>query len=416
MLPRAVTARVAYVSGTGFYADGLGSRQLRLSYCYPTPERIREGVRRLAGVVEAELELHADVRQPGAARRRSPGPQALAGHDLSPEQCAGDLTAASPRPTSWTRTVAVLAGGLSHEREVSLRSGRRLCDGAARRRLAVRSARRRRRAARADCGRSRPDAVVIALHGGEGEDGVAAGGARAARRAVRRHRRARPAGARGTSRPRRPIWPAPGSHTPDWVALPHATFRELGAPAVLDAIVERLGLPLMLKPDQGGSALGAQVVADAAELPAAMVAAWRTATPCWRSGSSQGVEVAVSVVEDGDGAARAAPGRDRAEGRRLRLRRALHGRKRPPSTARPGWTTRSPTRCEETALAAHRLLGLRDVSRTDASSPPTGGAVPGGQRLAGHDRHLAAADGGGRRGHRPRRALRTLVERAVARS
>ncbi|MEJ3655830.1 PLP-dependent aminotransferase family protein [Actinomycetes bacterium KLBMP 9759] len=57
MLPRAVTARVAYASGTGFYADGFGSRQLRLSYCYPTPERITEGVRRLAGVLEAELDV-----------------------------------------------------------------------------------------------------------------------------------------------------------------------------------------------------------------------------------------------------------------------------------------------------------------------------------------------------------------------
>ncbi len=57
MLPRAVTDRVAYVPGTAFYADGFGSRAMRLSYCYPTPERIREGVRRLAGVVEAELDL-----------------------------------------------------------------------------------------------------------------------------------------------------------------------------------------------------------------------------------------------------------------------------------------------------------------------------------------------------------------------
>ncbi|MTD56152.1 aminotransferase-like domain-containing protein [Amycolatopsis pithecellobii] len=57
MLPRAVTARVAYASGTGFYADGFGSRQMRLSYCYPTPERIREGVRRLAGVLESEMDL-----------------------------------------------------------------------------------------------------------------------------------------------------------------------------------------------------------------------------------------------------------------------------------------------------------------------------------------------------------------------
>ena len=59
MLPRAVTARVAYVPGTAFFADGYGSSSMRLSFCYPTPERIREGVRRLAGVIEAEMELHA---------------------------------------------------------------------------------------------------------------------------------------------------------------------------------------------------------------------------------------------------------------------------------------------------------------------------------------------------------------------
>lgn len=57
MLPRAVTALVAYVSGTAFYADGQGSDHMRLSFCYPTPDRIREGVRRLAGVVEAEADL-----------------------------------------------------------------------------------------------------------------------------------------------------------------------------------------------------------------------------------------------------------------------------------------------------------------------------------------------------------------------
>jgi DNA-binding transcriptional MocR family regulator len=59
MLPRAVTARVAYVPGTAFYADGLGAWSMRLSYCYPEPARIREGVRRLASVIEAELELRA---------------------------------------------------------------------------------------------------------------------------------------------------------------------------------------------------------------------------------------------------------------------------------------------------------------------------------------------------------------------
>lgn len=57
MLPRAITALVAYVSGTAFYADGQGADHMRLSFCYPTPERIREGVRRLAGVVAAETDL-----------------------------------------------------------------------------------------------------------------------------------------------------------------------------------------------------------------------------------------------------------------------------------------------------------------------------------------------------------------------
>lgn len=83
MLPRAVTARVAYASGTGFYADGSGSRQLRLSYCYPPPDRIVEGVRRLASVLEAELDVvrtfgsphRADHRNaPGRAWSQAPSP------------------------------------------------------------------------------------------------------------------------------------------------------------------------------------------------------------------------------------------------------------------------------------------------------------------------------------------------------
>jgi DNA-binding transcriptional MocR family regulator len=57
MLPRAVTARVAYVPGTAFYADGFGTRCMRLSYCYPTPAEIHEGVRRLAAVISDDLEL-----------------------------------------------------------------------------------------------------------------------------------------------------------------------------------------------------------------------------------------------------------------------------------------------------------------------------------------------------------------------
>lgn len=57
MLPRAVTGLVAYVSGTAFYSDGQGGDHMRLSFCYPTPERIKEGVRRLATVIEGEKQL-----------------------------------------------------------------------------------------------------------------------------------------------------------------------------------------------------------------------------------------------------------------------------------------------------------------------------------------------------------------------
>jgi DNA-binding transcriptional MocR family regulator len=57
MLPRAVTELVAYTPGTAFYADGGGRQNLRLSFCYPTPENIRIGIRRLATVINGELDL-----------------------------------------------------------------------------------------------------------------------------------------------------------------------------------------------------------------------------------------------------------------------------------------------------------------------------------------------------------------------
>lgn len=59
MVPRALTARVAYVPGTGFYADGGGTGNIRLNFSFPPPDRIREGVRRLAGVIEQETALRS---------------------------------------------------------------------------------------------------------------------------------------------------------------------------------------------------------------------------------------------------------------------------------------------------------------------------------------------------------------------
>ena len=62
MLPRAVEELVAYVPGTAFYYDGRGRDHLRLSFCYPTPERIREGVRRLGVVLQKEQERLSNAR------------------------------------------------------------------------------------------------------------------------------------------------------------------------------------------------------------------------------------------------------------------------------------------------------------------------------------------------------------------
>jgi DNA-binding transcriptional MocR family regulator len=59
MVPKAIVAKVAYVPGNAFYADGFGSWQMRLSYCHPTPERIREGVKALGAVVKQELASRA---------------------------------------------------------------------------------------------------------------------------------------------------------------------------------------------------------------------------------------------------------------------------------------------------------------------------------------------------------------------
>lgn len=69
MLPRAVSELVAYTPGTAFFADGTGRDHMRLAYCYPEPDYLREGIRRLAKVIREELQL---VHEFGA--KTSPAP------------------------------------------------------------------------------------------------------------------------------------------------------------------------------------------------------------------------------------------------------------------------------------------------------------------------------------------------------
>jgi DNA-binding transcriptional MocR family regulator len=65
MLPRAVKELVAYTPGTAFYSDGDGRNKMRLSFCYPTPDFIAEGIRRLSSVINGELDLLSTFSQTG---------------------------------------------------------------------------------------------------------------------------------------------------------------------------------------------------------------------------------------------------------------------------------------------------------------------------------------------------------------
>lgn len=77
MLPRAVKELVAYTPGTAFYADGQGHNAMRLSFCYPAPDVIREGVRRLSLVINGELELLQTFEQNGPLRVHESDPTVI---------------------------------------------------------------------------------------------------------------------------------------------------------------------------------------------------------------------------------------------------------------------------------------------------------------------------------------------------
>jgi D-alanine-D-alanine ligase len=266
--------------------------------------------------------------------------------------------------------VAVLSGGLSHEREVSLRSGRRLSAALRTSGLTVDEWDADANLVGRLRDKRRPDAVIVALHGGEGENG-----------AVQNVLEMLQVPYVGTDpRACRRAWDKPtakaelmraGLSTPDWVVLPHSTFRELGAQAVLDAMVERLGLPLMLKPDQGGSALGAQVVREAAQLPAAMVGCLAYGETVLAERFVDGIEVSVSVIDGPDGPeALPAVEIDPENGVYDYTARYTAGLTTFHAPARLDSSTAATV--GQLAVTAHRLLGLRDVSRTDAIVDPDG--------------------------------------------
>ncbi|OHV35350.1 MULTISPECIES: D-alanine--D-alanine ligase family protein [Pseudofrankia] len=258
--------------------------------------------------------------------------------------------------------VLVLAGGLSPEREVSLRSGRRLCD--ALERIAVDVEMRDVDGSTLPALAADPPAVVIpVLHGSSGEDGTIrevldlyglpyVGATPVACRAAFDK-----ATAKATVG-------AAGIATPPAVTLPREAFHDLGAAALIDRIVARLGLPLVVKPRAGGSAFGVGFVEEAGQLAEALMTCFGYHDWALIERAVPGVEIAVSVLDTGDGPV------------------ALPAVEIQPITGVYDYAARYtsgatafhiPARLGEdvlraaaaTAVTAHCVLGLRDLSRTD---------------------------------------------------
>ncbi len=196
-------------------------------------------------------------------------------------------------------SVLVLAGGISHERDVSLRSGRRVAD--ALRAAGGQASLRDPDATLLDFLRDTPPAVVWpVLHGASGEDGALLGllelagvpyvGSSA--------RSARLAWDKPTAKA---IAESAGIRTPRSVTLPKDTFRELGAAAVLRLVTEAVPAPYAVKPARGGSAQGVTTVTDAEALPRAMVDAYTYGDVALIEQLVEGTEVAIGVLDTGDG-------------------------------------------------------------------------------------------------------------------
>jgi len=258
--------------------------------------------------------------------------------------------------------VVVLAGGLSHERDVSLRSGRRVAE-------ALESAGVESSVRDVDAGlldwlrRERPDCVVPLLHGDAGEDGALqevldlaavpyVGAAAAAARVafdkpIAKH-----------------VVAAAGLRTPASAALPADTFREVGAAAVMAAVVDRLGLPLAVKPARGGSALGFGVVRDADDLPSAMVSCFSYGPVALVEQYVEGVEVAVPVF-DVDDRATAFPAVEIRPDGGVYDYTARYTAGATEFVVPAALDDAVAAECARVAETAHLSLGLRDLSRSD---------------------------------------------------
>ena len=258
--------------------------------------------------------------------------------------------------------VLVLAGGISHERDVSLRSGRRVADSLSEHGIEV-ELRDPDASLLPYLRESRPDVVWPALHGASGEDGALRGlldfigvpyvGSRADA--------ARLAWDKPTAKT---IVARAGVSTPASITLPRDAFRELGANGILEEIADEFSGPLVVKPARGGSAQGVTMVDDRTLLPRAMVDAYTYCDVALIEQRITGTEIAVGVIDSGDGPV-ALPAVEIVPLSGVYSFEARYnaGETRFYTPARI--SDEVAARAAEAALAAHRALGLRHLSRVD---------------------------------------------------
>ena len=154
-----------------------------------------------------------------------------------------------------------------------------------------------------------------------------------------------------------------GVLTPDSVTLPKTYFSQLGAQEVLGVVAAHLDLPVVVKPNQGGSGLGVSLAEDADELRSAMVACFAYDERALIESYVPGREIAVSVVDTGDGPRPLPPVEVVTDGEYDFDARYNPGRSEYFVPAR--LTAAEFALVQETAMTVHRTLGLGNLSRTD---------------------------------------------------
>lgn len=268
--------------------------------------------------------------------------------------------------------VAVISGGLSHERDVSVRSGRRLAEQLVKAGLDVDHWDVDERFVGLLSTRD-ADVAFVALHGGSGENGTVQALLELAGLPYVGSKAGACRGAYDKSIAKTRMLDA-GIATPRWVTMPSTIFREVGPENLYHLVDSVIGLPLVVKPVAGGSALGVSVVHEETDLPAALVRAFAYAPEVLLEAYVDGLEVTVPVLDLGEGPRALAPvliGVPEGTTYDYQARYDASSNVRYTSLADDDPRLDVPA-VRAVAERVHTLLGLRDLSRVDVMVGPDG--------------------------------------------